>query len=208
MSYKTGCLICGFELTYLPAEETLSCEYCGKLFASEACCVNHHYVCDRCHALSANDLIEQFCRTTLLTDPFRIAATLMKNPQIKMHGPEHHFLVPAALLAAWYNRHKNVLRKDAAIITARRRAEDVKGGFCGIPWCLRGRDRVRDIYQHYYRRNAAGERGMAAGKPHERGKPQSHSGKRRTPVLQARFIYCHHSRSQVSQGAFRNRIAP
>jgi hypothetical protein len=132
MSYKTGCLICGFELTYLSAEGKQPCEYCGKSFASDVCCVNHHYVCDRCHALSANDLIEQFCRTTLLTDPSRIAAILMKNPQIKMHGPEHHFLVPASLLAAWYNRHKNMLRKDAAIILARRRAEDVKGGFCGF----------------------------------------------------------------------------
>jgi hypothetical protein len=132
MSYKTGCLICGFELTYLPAEEKLLCEYCGKAFFPGVSCVNHHYVCDRCHTLSANDLIEQFCRTTLLTDPSRIAAILMKNPQIKMHGPEHHFLVPAALLAAWYNHHKNMQRKDAAIIMARRRAEDVKGGFCGF----------------------------------------------------------------------------
>jgi hypothetical protein len=132
MSYKTGCLICGFELNYLPAEEKFPCTYCGKAFVSDVCCVNHHYVCDRCHALSANDLIEQFCRTTLITDPSRIAAILMKNPQIKMHGPEHHFLVPAALLAAWYNRNKNMLRKDAAIFLARRRAEDVKGGFCGF----------------------------------------------------------------------------
>jgi hypothetical protein len=132
MSYKTGCLICGFELTYLPAEQNLQCEYCGKMFASYTCCVNHHYVCDRCHSLTANDLIEQYARTTLLTDPLRIATTLMKNPQIKMHGPEHHFLVPAALLAAWYNYYDNVLRKGAAITMARCRAEVVKGGFCGF----------------------------------------------------------------------------
>ena len=131
MSYKMGCLICGFELACLPLEEILPCEYCRKPFTADVCCINHHYVCDRCHALSANDLIEQYCRTTPLTDPYRITATLMKNPQIKMHGPEHHFLVPAALLAAWYNRHRNTLLKDAALIKARRRAEDVKGGFCG-----------------------------------------------------------------------------
>lgn len=125
-----GCLICGFELACLTAEEILLCEYCRKPFTADVRCINRHYVCDRCHALSANDLIEQYCRTTLLTDPYRITAILMKNPQIKMHGPEHHFLVPAALLAAWYNRHKNTLLKDAAIIKARRRAEDVKGGFC------------------------------------------------------------------------------
>ena len=131
MSYKTGCLICGFELTYLTAEEELSCEYCGKLITADVRCVNNHFVCDHCHSLTANDLIEQYCRTTRLTDPYRITATLMKNPGINMHGPEHHFLVPAALLAAWYNRHPNSLRKDAAIIMARRRAEDVKGGICG-----------------------------------------------------------------------------
>ncbi|HTP64516.1 MAG TPA: DUF5714 domain-containing protein [Geobacteraceae bacterium] len=131
MSYKTGCLICGFELSYLAAEEKLPCEYCGREFTVEVCCVNHHYVCDGCHSLAANDLIEQFCRTTRLTDSYRIAITLMKNPGIRMHGPEHHFLVPAALLAAWYNRHVNAMRKDAAIIMARRRAEDIKGGVCG-----------------------------------------------------------------------------
>jgi hypothetical protein len=35
-----------------------------------------------------------------------MALNLMKNPQIKMHGPEHHFLVPAVLLAAYYNTQK------------------------------------------------------------------------------------------------------
>ena len=131
MSYRTGCLICGYELACLPTEEKLICKYCGKTFVADICCVNHHYVCDRCHSLSANDLIEQYCRTILHTDPYRIVATLMKNPQINMHGPEHHFLVPAALLAAWYNRNKNPLLKDTAIIKARLRAEEVKGGFCG-----------------------------------------------------------------------------
>jgi hypothetical protein len=131
MSYKTGCLICGLELNYLATEGRLRCEYCGSSFTADACCINNHYVCDRCHSLAPNDLIEQYCRATQLKDPYRIASTLMKNPMVKMHGPEHHFLVPAALLAAWYNKHNNPLMKDAAIITARRRAEDIKGGACG-----------------------------------------------------------------------------
>ena len=131
MSYKTGCLICGLELTYLSADGKLRCEYCGKTFDADVCCINNHYICDRCHSLEPNGLIEQYCRTTQLKDPHRIAITLMKNPLINMHGPEHHFLVPAALLAAWYNKHKNTVLKDAAIITARRRAEDLKGGVCG-----------------------------------------------------------------------------
>ncbi|MGR4064590.1 MAG: DUF5714 domain-containing protein, partial [Vulcanimicrobiaceae bacterium] len=31
----------------------------------------------------------------------RMAITLMQNPVVNMHGPEHHFLVPAVLLAAY-----------------------------------------------------------------------------------------------------------
>jgi hypothetical protein len=131
MSYKTGCLICGFELTYMTDEQKFNCEYCNKTFSTDVCCINNHYVCDSCHSLAPNDLIEQFCRTTPIKDPFLIAATLMKNPRINAHGPEHHFLVPAALLAAWYNRHVNPFLKDAAIIKARRRAEEIKGGICG-----------------------------------------------------------------------------
>ncbi|HTY20728.1 MAG TPA: DUF5714 domain-containing protein [Geobacteraceae bacterium] len=131
MSYRTGCLICGFELAYLPETEMLNCEYCARAFSTEVRCINNHYVCDSCHSLAPNDLIERFCRTTPLRAPHQIAATLMKNPRINVHGPEHHFLVSAALLAAWYNRHINPLLKDSAIIMARRRAEDIKGGVCG-----------------------------------------------------------------------------
>jgi hypothetical protein len=55
----------------------------------------------------------------------------MKNPQIKMHGPEHHFLVPAVLFTAYQNQtgEKDGRRSKLEII--RNRAELVKGGFCG-----------------------------------------------------------------------------
>jgi hypothetical protein len=68
-------------------------------------CIGGHFVCDRCHSLAANDLIEQYCLHTGQTDSLEIAVTLMKNPALKMHGPEHHLLVPAVLLAAFYNQH-------------------------------------------------------------------------------------------------------
>jgi len=60
----------------------------------------------------------------------------MRNPKVKMHGPEHHYLVPAVLLAAYANRPGATREEHAAkakkIETARRRAEDIKGGFCGF----------------------------------------------------------------------------
>jgi hypothetical protein len=55
----------------------------------------------------------------------------MKHHAIKMHGPEHHFLVPAVLLAAYYNRAGNLQEKKIKIVKARERAEKILGGFCG-----------------------------------------------------------------------------
>jgi hypothetical protein len=131
MSYRTGCLICGFELIYLQKVEKLPCEYCRRTYMEDVRCINNHFVCDSCHTLAPNDLIEQYCRTTQSRDPYRIASIMMKNPRINMHGPEHHFLVSAALLASWYNIHTNMLLKESTILKARRRAEQVNGGFCG-----------------------------------------------------------------------------
>jgi len=60
--------------------------------------------------LSNLDLIEQVCRTTTLEDPLAIACRIMQRPQISLHGPEHHFLVPAVLIAAYYN-HRGARRR-------------------------------------------------------------------------------------------------
>ena len=32
-----------------------------------------------------------------------MAIEIMKSPMINMHGPEHHFLVPAVLITSYYN---------------------------------------------------------------------------------------------------------
>ncbi len=133
MEYRSGCLVCGNELHYsvVPCRET--CYYCGSTGETNMYCDNGHFVCDACHNGSANDLIERFCRTTDSTAPLSLALTLMANPLVKMHGPEHHFLVPAVLLACFHNQ-TGATGDTAAerIRQARRRAEDVKGGFCGF----------------------------------------------------------------------------
>jgi len=48
-----------------------------------------------------------------------------------MHGPEHHFLVPAVLLAAYYNEIGDKDQKSVKISGARQRANKTLGGFCG-----------------------------------------------------------------------------
>lgn len=132
-AYQTGCLVCGNELLYMPYATTQTCYYCGVTQETNLYCGHGHYVCDICHSGTANDLIERYCRNTDSVSPLAMAVTLMKNPLVKMHGPEHHFLIPAVLLTVFYNLQagkSNDLTENLG--QARKRAEVVKGGFCGL----------------------------------------------------------------------------
>jgi hypothetical protein len=131
MVHRTGCLICGEELAYTDESEKHICFYCNQTFESNVTCNSNHYVCDGCHRLGANDLIETFTVNTRLQDPSEQAMILMRNPEIMMHGPEHHFLIAAVLISAYYNVKKNMYPKTKQIPEARKRAEMVPGGYCG-----------------------------------------------------------------------------
>ncbi len=131
MNHTEGCLICGLELIYFHDNIHFDCFYCGSTFESNVSCPENHYVCDQCHSGNANDLIEGYCNKTTSVDPIEIANTLMHNPIIKMHGPEHHYLVPATLIAAYHNLNGERHKKKHDLRIAKKRAESVLGGFCG-----------------------------------------------------------------------------
>jgi hypothetical protein len=129
----TGCLLCGADIVYARAAGPATCSFCGAAAASNARCSEGHYVCDLCHAAPARDVIERFCAGTALVDPVEMAVSLMRHPAVKMHGPEHHFLVPAVLIAAWANATGAAPAERGALVAeARRRSEPLLGGFCGI----------------------------------------------------------------------------
>jgi len=130
--YRTGCMVCGKPLRYLESPEQHECAYCHQVQTANALCIDGHFVCDRCHQLGADDAIEQYCTKTTETDPIRMAITLMQNPVVNMHGPEHHFLVPAVLLAAYCNVTGKPDKKAKLLATARERAGMIKGGACGF----------------------------------------------------------------------------
>jgi len=130
--YRTGCMVCGKPLRYLESPEEHECAYCHRVQKTSALCEDGHFVCDRCHSLSADDAIEQYCVRTAETDPVRMAITLMQNPVVNMHGPEHHFLVPAVLLAAYCNVTGQKEKKAKLIATAHERAGAIPGGACGF----------------------------------------------------------------------------
>ncbi len=68
--------------------------------------------------------------------PVEIAERLMDCESIAMHCPEHHFIVPAALLTATrlaQGAPREALEKDLSL--AAQRASKVAGGFCGSWGC-------------------------------------------------------------------------
>jgi hypothetical protein len=131
MEYKAGCNICGEELHYSQEQALMQCEYCGAMQISNVECPNGHFICDGCHQSTANELIWKYCLYSPSIDPMDMAVKLMKTPAIKMHGPEHHFLVPAVLVAAYYNKLGDARAKEKKLLVALKRAESVPGGYCG-----------------------------------------------------------------------------
>jgi uncharacterized protein len=129
---RHGCLGCGADLVYLLKAQPMVCAGCGAEQPSRARCERGHFYCDHCHSGTAVDAIEQICLASDERDPLALALAAMRHPKVKMHGPEHHFLAPAVLLAAWSNLAGPSERKPALLAEARRRSEPVLGGFCGF----------------------------------------------------------------------------
>jgi hypothetical protein len=131
--HTSGCLVCGAPLEYPSSGVPACCFYCGVEEHANAICTHGHFVCDDCHRGSANDLIERYCTAADSRAPIAMAVTLMRDPRLKMHGPEHHFLVPAVLLAAFCTATGRSDEERVKLLAkARRRAEQVPGGFCGF----------------------------------------------------------------------------
>lgn len=129
---KSGCVICGAELIFTDSLVSKKCEICGSEDTTNVYCENEHFICDKCHSSSGKDYIELSCLNTDVDDPVRLAELLMQHDSIKMHGPEHHFLVPAVLLTSYSraNGEKELLHER--LFHARKRADKVPGGACGF----------------------------------------------------------------------------
>ena len=129
---KADCLICAAPLAYHTEARPFTCSLCDREYEGEVSCEQGHFICDTCHSSSANELIEKVCVQSDSIRPVELAIKLMKSPSVKMHGPEHHYLVPAVLLTAFYNEKGQLGEKVKKLRVARKRAENVLGGFCGF----------------------------------------------------------------------------
>ncbi len=128
------CLVCGRKLVYTGKSERKICELCGGTFESDCSCESGHYVCDSCHRSPAVAVVDRVCKATSSDDPLAIAIEIMSDPCVHMHGPEHHVLVGAALLAAYKNAGGSV-DFQPALREMIRRGSSIPGGVCGSAGC-------------------------------------------------------------------------
>ena len=103
MESKENCGVCGKPLIYGTVEVLRRCDFCGKEFPALIYCPDGHYVCDLCHSRGALDILRDVLNSTAASDPADILETVMSHPSVPMHGPEHHAMVPAIIVAAVKN---------------------------------------------------------------------------------------------------------
>ncbi len=136
---KDKCEICGKQLKYVTQIDMcreLACEFCGRVDLVNTFCPDNHYICSTCHAKGAIEVIEEICEKTEIKNPFFLADKIMKHPNFKIYGPEHHGLVPAVLLTALKNN--KIKKTNGEEITfsdtkeAIKRASKIPGGWCGF----------------------------------------------------------------------------
>jgi hypothetical protein len=129
MESKENCGVCGRPLVYGTEEVPQRCDFCGREFQSLIYCPEGHYICDECHSRGALDVLRDVLNKTTSSDPIEILEKVMAHPAVPMHGPEHHAMVPAIIVAAVKNAGYPV--PDGAVEKAIERGSKVPGGWCG-----------------------------------------------------------------------------
>jgi hypothetical protein len=130
MEHQEECGVCGKPLIYAAEPVTNKCVFCGKEEKARIYCPDGHFICDSCHSKKALDVLRQVLATTRSTDPSAILEQVVSHPSVPMHGPEHHVIVPAAIVTAVKNAGYPV--PENAVEEAIERASKVPGGWCGL----------------------------------------------------------------------------
>lgn len=129
LELKDNCGLCGKPLVYGTGEVSRQCAYCGEEYPALIFCPEGHYVCDSCHGAEALDTLRQVLASSTSGDPMGIMELVMSHPSVPMHGPEHHAMVPAVVVAAARNAGYPI--PEEAVDKAIARGSKVPGGWCG-----------------------------------------------------------------------------
>lgn len=125
-----ACYVCGDELHKLSDAKEIHCDYCGKLKNIINHCNDGHYICNDCIETPITEHIKQQCLAYAGHDPIELAVKIMNSPIIKMHGPEHHFIVPAVLLTCLANKDGKTEQLPEKLAIAERRAKEETPNVC------------------------------------------------------------------------------
>ncbi len=130
VAFEAGCIVCGAELNYHATPRRATCAYCGDEARAEVTCRDGHFVCDRCHSADALRVVEHLCERSERTDMVALLAEVRAHPAVHVHGPEHHALVPAVMVATYRNLGGEL--PPDAMRRAVDRGAQVPGGFCAF----------------------------------------------------------------------------
>ncbi len=137
-------MLCGKPLVYEKETRQRRCAVCGETKLSNCVCQDGHFVCDACHTAGLDVFYVPFLLQSGEKDPQRLLEQVLALPQVHMHGPEHHAIVPCVLLTACHNCGVgNDLKADLS--AALSRGKQVPGGTCGY-WGVCGAAAGAGIY--------------------------------------------------------------
>jgi len=125
---RSGCMVCGSPLVYHNRPSEAACSYCGTKQQTTALCENGHFVCDACHTEDALVVIERVCQQTDATDMISLLDRIRRHEAMRVHGPEHHAMVPAIILATARNLGAPVT--EEMIRLGIQRGSRIGGGHC------------------------------------------------------------------------------
>ena len=129
-----ACLICGVPLVYFEEGQQMVCTRCGEEKLGYARCEAGHFICDDCHMQLGIEAILSACKRSKEQNPIALFEQIAQDPNIYMHGPEHHVLVGAALLTA-YKNCGGALDLCQGLKEMAQRGKAVPGGACGFLGC-------------------------------------------------------------------------
>ncbi len=121
---RETCILCGEDLQKLESRIERKCDFCGSVKPIAVECSNTHYICVDCMALSPTDYAYNVCLQYKGIDPIALAVDIMNSPVIRMHGAEHHFIVPAVLTTCMHNYLKSTESLKHKLDTIKRRADE------------------------------------------------------------------------------------
>ena len=126
----SGCMVCGAEIVYELEPQRRTCFFCGTEIHSGTRCQEGHFVCDRCHAADAIAVIKNVCMASRQSDMLTLMKTIRSHASFAVHGPEHHALVPAVILAAY--RNSGGALSGGSLLLGIERGAAVPGGACAF----------------------------------------------------------------------------